>query len=81
MRYWQLVEHLEKSDIDLQYKPGSMEAYNDVIFTIKGRQVVIECCINEFYVTAQNNFNLIENSYDLASFKTPKEVMDLLSDK
>lgn len=81
MRYWQLIEHLEKSNVDLQYKQGSMEAYNDVIFRMKGRQVVIECCINEFYVTAQNNFNLIENSYDLARFKTPKEVIDLLHNK
>lgn len=81
MRYWQLIEHLEKSNVELQYKQGSMEAYNDVLFIINGRQVVIECCTNEFYVTVRNNFNLIENSYDLSAFKTAKEVIDLLQNK
>lgn len=81
MRYWQLIEYLEKNRVNLQYKQGSMEAYNDVLFTINDRQVVIECCMNEFSVTEKNNFNLIGGSYDLSDFKTPKEVMDLLNDK
>lgn len=81
MRYWQLIEHLEKSNVELQYKQGCMEAYSNVLFIINDRQVVIECCINEFYVTVQNNFNLVDESYDLSNFKTPEDVMNLLENK
>lgn len=81
MRYWQLTDYLEKEDIKLAYKQGYMEAYFDIEFIFENRLVVIESCMNSFYITQKNNFSVIADQYELSEYKTSEEVMKMLKTK
>lgn len=81
MRYWQLTDYLEKEGVKLEYKQGYMEAYLDIEFVFEDRLVVIESCMNSFYITKKNNFHEIADQYELKEYKTSEEVMEMLKTK
>lgn len=75
MRYIKLISDLEKLNIDLLYSEGFMEAYQDITFCMGGRKIIIECCTNQISITSKSNHNLVEESFDLSSFKSSNEVL------